>query len=111
MLIYTYRSRSIFHNIGYKSSITDWLIDNGHNTDFETLPAKDLDCLLAQFYASIQPVKGDKPYSKSTYTNVRAAINRHVRLPPHNRQINVMKDREFQRSNQVIVNNNNNNIK
>ncbi len=82
--------------------ISEWLVETNQNEKFEQLPPPELDDIFSRFYASLTPCKGDKTYSKSTYTNVRAAINRHLRLPPHNRQINVMKDREFQRSNQVI---------
>ena len=92
-VIYTVFSPYIF---------TEWLAEAKHPSSFETLSAPELDIILGQFYASAKPIKSPY-YSKSTYTNLRASINRHLRLPPHNRQINIMKDPEFQLSNQIYI--------
>lgn len=40
-------------------------------------------------------------YGRSTYGGIRAAINRHIRSPPHNRTLNLM-SADFHHSNQVF---------
>lgn len=77
------------------------------------LSPADLDSALSIFYVAVKPAPADtntskssirrETYSKSSYVNVRAGINRYLRLPPNNRQINLMGDKEFQHSNHVFV--------
>ena len=56
---------------------------------------------LDSFYASLQTQKG-KEYSKSTLTGVRDEINRFFTQPPNNNPFNIMKDRSFKKSNNVV---------
>ena len=42
-------------------------------------------------------------YSRSSYINIRAAINRHLQSPPHSRQINIAQDRAFMSANNVVI--------
>ena len=109
--------------------MADWLSEVGANPNFEYLAVEEFDHLLRNFYAAIQPkatstaVKEDgeavelpdtdenhpeskqlsKYYSKSSRINIRAGLNRHLRLPPVGRTINILQDRDFQKSNQVFV--------
>lgn len=71
-------------------------------TNFESLDAAQLEDLLGLFYASLQTKKG-KDYSKSALVGLRAGINRYLTSPPHQKQMNLMKDREFMKSNQVLT--------
>jgi hypothetical protein len=57
---------------------------------------------LRAFYASLQTKQG-KDYSKSALIGICAAISRHISSPHNNRQISIMKDREFMISNHVIT--------
>lgn len=57
---------------------------------------------MARFYASLQTKQG-KDYSKSALTGLRAGINRFYTQPPNNKQFNIMKDRVFQKSNNVLI--------
>ena len=63
-----------------------------------SITPEQLDLKLSKFYASLQTRKG-KEYSKSALTGLRAGINRFFRQPPHN----IMNDREFQKSNTVLI--------
>ena len=63
---------------------------------------RELDSRLEKFYAEVRNGYGE-PYSKSTYTGIRASINRHLRAPPHNRNICLMSNEDFHRSNQVFI--------
>ena len=67
-----------------------------------SITPEQLDLKLSKFYASLQTRKG-KEYSKSALTGLRAGINRFFRQPPHNRLFNIMKDREFKKSNTVLI--------
>ena len=57
---------------------------------------------LREFYGSARNQHGQL-YGKSSLTNLRAGLNRHLTSPPFNLQINLMKDRVFQGVNQVFV--------
>ncbi|XP_053377444.1 uncharacterized protein LOC128547881 [Mercenaria mercenaria] len=75
--------------------------DLGHN-DFEWLPTDELDSVLGNFCAALQTKDGQE-YSKSALVGIRAGINRHLTSPNVGRIINIMKDREFMASNQVLT--------
>ena len=57
--------------------------------------------VLRQFYAEVRQKNGNK-YSRSGLTNIRASLQRHLTSPPFNRNINIIRDREFQAANAVI---------
>jgi len=57
---------------------------------------------LRRFYGSLKS-KAGKEYSKSAYVSIRSGINRHLTSPPHNRQINIMHDRDFMSANHVFA--------
>ena len=69
--------------------------------EFETWPASMIDSLLQKFYSALQ-TKDGKDYSKPSLVGLRAGINRHLPGAPHCRTINIIKDREFIISNQVL---------
>jgi len=71
--------------------------------DFEKLDEEQLASHLRSFYATAVTKKDGRPFSKSGMINLRSGLNRHLRLPPHNRTLNLMRDREFQGANQVFL--------
>ena len=82
--------------------ISEWLSSTEKDSNFENLEPPELDNLLSNFYASLQTVKGTE-YSRSSLVGIRSGLNRHLTSPPFQRQINVMKDRAFMKSNQVLT--------
>lgn len=82
--------------------LSEWLVHQGMNSNFETDSVEEIARKLREFYASARSVDG-KPYSRSSLTNIRSGLNRFLTSPPHNRQLNVMHDRAFQSANQVYV--------
>ncbi len=64
-----------------------------------------MDDTLCRFYAAIGKQDPSKTpcYSKSSYINIRAGLNRYLRAPPLSRNLNIMTDRAFMKSNQVFV--------
>ena len=82
--------------------ISDYLKEKGKDVNFEELPVPDLATCLREFYASIHPRDGSK-YSKSGFVNIRSSINRHLNSPPYNREINIMRDKQFTNVNQVFT--------
>ena len=81
---------------------SDWLADVGEQRAFEHLPEAELDSLLCRFYAGLAPAGESVDYSKSSYVNIRAGLNRYLRSPPTQRKINLMHDKEFMESIQVF---------
>lgn len=71
------------------------------STKFEDLPVPVLDKTLKQFYSEVRNADG-KLYAKSTYVGIRAAIKRHLSLPPHNKKFNILTDSDFHLSNQMF---------
>ena len=69
--------------------------------NFEALPVPELASLLRQFYGTVRSKKGEE-YTKTSYLNIRNAINRYLTSPPFNLQINITHDKEFQAANQVF---------
>ena len=85
----------------YMLLVSEFLAVKGECTDFEGFPEEKLCCLLREFYGSLRNKDGDH-YSKSSYVNIRASLNRHITSPPFNRQINLMRDRCFMTANHVF---------
>ncbi len=87
-----------------KSSISfpDWLATKNYDIKFECLAEGRLSSLLREFFASVRTKQG-KPYSKSAMVSLRSGLNRHLQLPPYNRNINIMRDSMFSTANQVFT--------
>ena len=78
-------------------------MENGfQDSNFEELSPAELDMVLQRFYAALQSIKG-KEYSKSAIVGIRAGLNRHLTSPPFSRLLNIMNDRPFMQSNQVLT--------
>lgn len=76
-----------------------WLKETGRKCDLRTVSAKELASNLEHAYAEIR--KQDRcSYSKSSLQCFRSSIHR--MLSKYNRQINIFKDKEFQRANEVL---------
>ena len=56
---------------------------------------------MREFYAVAVAEKGD-PYSKQGLINLRSGINRHLTSPPHNKILDLSKDREFLQANKIL---------
>lgn len=70
--------------------------------NFECMDSPLLDDMVSNFYASLQTQRG-KDYSRSALTGLRAGKNRYLTSPPFQKQMNLMKDRDFMKSNQVFT--------
>ncbi|XP_046559097.1 uncharacterized protein LOC124268121 [Haliotis rubra] len=80
----------------------EWLQERGYPSDFENFDAQALNTYLRSFYAEVRNGRGEM-YSKSTFVGLRAAINRHLRSPPYERDINIMNDKDFHTTNNVFI--------
>ncbi|KAJ8316763.1 hypothetical protein KUTeg_005709 [Tegillarca granosa] len=80
---------------------TEWLTARKTSTKFEDLPVPVLDQTLKKFYSEVRNTDG-KLYAKSTYVGIRAAINRHLSSPPHNKKFNILTDLDFHLSNKMF---------
>jgi hypothetical protein len=65
------------------------------------LPVEELYLLLQRFYATVR-TQDWKEYFKSALVGLRAAVNRHLTSLPVSRNVNIMNDRAFMGSDQVL---------
>ncbi|XP_076192502.1 activating transcription factor 7-interacting protein 1 isoform X2 [Aptenodytes patagonicus] len=82
--------------------LKQWLAKNGKDPSFELVPVSELNDILREFYYTIRNHDGNT-YSVASYKSMRAGLNRHLKMPPYNRQICLMKDKEFAGANMVFV--------
>ncbi|XP_027309250.3 activating transcription factor 7-interacting protein 1 isoform X4 [Anas platyrhynchos] len=82
--------------------LKQWLAKNGKDPSFELVPVSELNDILREFYYTIRNHDGNT-YSVASYKSMRAGLNRHLKMPPYNRQICLMKDKEFASANMVFV--------
>ncbi|XP_042648984.1 activating transcription factor 7-interacting protein 1 isoform X2 [Tyto alba] len=82
--------------------LKQWLAKNGKDPSFELVPVNELNDILREFYYTIRNHDGNT-YSVASYKSMRAGLNRHLKMPPYNRQICLMKDKEFASANMVFV--------
>ena len=83
--------------------ISEWLSSLGFEEDFENLDNRELDKRLERFYPEVWNAEGQN-YSKSTFTGLRASINRYLRGgAPYSKNVCLMSNPDFHRSNQMFV--------
>ncbi|KAM6417645.1 activating transcription factor 7-interacting protein 1 isoform 4-T4 [Pluvialis apricaria] len=82
--------------------LKQWLAKNGKDPSFELVPVSELNEILREFYYTVRNHDGNT-YSVASYKSMRAGLNRHLKMPPYNRQICLMKDKEFASANMVFV--------
>jgi hypothetical protein len=80
--------------------IADWLKSTGEDPNFELLDKPALAEFLRKFYFVARCKDGER-YSKSSYKNLRAGLQRYLISPPFKREINLTSDKEFTAANQV----------
>ncbi|XP_062602832.1 uncharacterized protein LOC134264552 [Saccostrea cucullata] len=90
----------------------EWSVEAlGLPTDFHKISATELNKQLEKFYAEATPKPNEKrsqymtkeqatEYHSNTYKSIRSAINRHVH--DIGRQFDIVRDREFRGSNNVL---------
>lgn len=84
--------------------ISDWLFKTGRDPNFEQASKEVLAATLRIFYPSIKQANG-KPYQKQTLINLRSSINRHLSLPPHHKNWDLITDPAFKSANTVFTGN------
>ena len=86
--MYIHITKNYTNNSKYSPiCVTDFLIARGHNAAFETFDNEELAMNLHDFYGSVrQKPKTDqdepKEYSKTSYCDIRAGIQRFLTSPP-----------------------------
>ena len=70
--------------------------------DFENRSPEQLDNMLQYFYAEVRQKKGTM-YSRSTMCGMRAGIQRYLQGPPLYKNINIINNPIFSKSNKVFV--------
>ena len=83
----------------YLIKISDWCTETGQEVDFYFMTSVELAEKLRHFYAVAKPRK-ETDYHRNSLKNLRAALNRHLR--DIGRDIDIVRDREFQKANAVL---------
>ena len=83
-------------------TFSEWLVATGSSPDFESLNVTDLNGLLRKFYAEVRNQKGEC-YSKSAYSGLRAAINRHLSGAPYYKKFDIIRDCQFKAANSIFI--------
>ncbi|XP_039916888.1 activating transcription factor 7-interacting protein 1 isoform X1 [Hirundo rustica] len=95
--------KNTYKQTGWAANLLkQWLAKNGKDPSFELVPVSELNDILREFYYTIRNHDGNT-YSVASYKSMRAGLNRHLKMPPYNRQICLMKDKEFASANMVFV--------
>lgn len=93
----------ILFNISHLFIIfAEWLQVRNKSLDFESWNEEYLGETLATFYAELRTKEG-KSYSRSSLLCIRAAIQRHIALPPHNVTFNIITGAPFKKANNVLI--------
>ena len=91
--------------IGYISlTFSDWLLTSGNKfsvTPIEEMNKEELNACLKSFYTSARKQDG-KFYKSSSLKAIRAAIDRHLRMPPHSKQFSIVVDPAFTEANKIL---------
>ncbi|XP_021362527.1 uncharacterized protein LOC110456244 [Mizuhopecten yessoensis] len=78
---------------------SNYLSEKGHRDNFEDFTVEELNTQLSHFYHDVRS-KGGKLYKTTTLDNLRHAINRYLKLSPHSREFDIIKDSIFTVANQ-----------
>ena len=81
-----------------------YLMECGDGTDpfdFENFSVAELNAALEGFWLGARNINGDK-YRSSSLDNLRHGLSRYLRSPPNNKDYDIIKDREFGRSNEAF---------
>jgi len=79
----------------------DFLVENQLSANFEEAPLNILANYLSFYYYNLKR-KDSKPYSPTSLICIRASIQRYLSGPSVNRDINIIDDVRFKRSNGVL---------
>ena len=77
-------------------------MENGLSLNFEDLTEEELGNQLKVFYAEVRQRSG-VPYSRQSMLSMRAALYRHLTMPPHNKTFSILKDPSFTSANSVFI--------
>jgi hypothetical protein len=78
-----------------------WCTEKNIQTPLENMTLGQVDTNLRRFYAEARTKTGEM-YGRSTLLGFRHSIERHLNLPPNNRNVKMSTDPRFQRSNQML---------
>lgn len=71
-----------------------YLAEKNEAVEFEVLEPSKLSKLLSGFYLDARTVDGEL-YKATSIEQIRHSLNRHLKAPPHNKQYDIIKDRDF----------------
>ena len=84
------------------SVFTEWCVKRSIHVEFHSITASQLNDILRKFYGEVKSKKGSV-YGPSALTGIRAAIQRNLAMPPFNRGLNIIADKEFIPANKMFA--------
>ena len=84
-------------------TFSSWCEKRKISVDFGTVSVSSLAETLRKFYAEVKKQGTKDLLSPSAMVGVRAALHRTITTPPYSRNINIIRDLEFTRANQMFV--------
>ena len=79
--------------------LRNYLVEKDKNPDFESYSDTELGSVLCTFYLDARTKKGDM-YKTSSLENIRHSLNRYLKAPPVCRDIDIITDEQFKKSNE-----------
>ena len=74
---------------------------NEFKTEFENMEIVEMNMCLSKFYTTARRKDGSY-YKKSSLMSIRAALDRHLRSPPHNTKFSICDSVTFQEANKTL---------
>ena len=100
-----YTIHKLIKLISYISlTFSDWLLTPGNKfsvTPIEEMNKEELNACLKSFYTSARKQDGQF-YKSSSLKAIRAAIDRHLRMPSHSKQFSIVADPAFTEANKIL---------
>ena len=92
-----------FSTIGFfNSGLFEWFFQqNEFKTEFENMEIVEINMCLSKFYTTVRRKDGSY-YKKSSLMSIRAALDRHLRSPPHNKKFSICDSVTFQEANKTL---------
>jgi hypothetical protein len=78
------------------------MAENNHDTALAEMSREELADVLREFYPSVRQ-KNSQQYSASTYHSLRHALQNHLVALHPDKDLNIIKNKEFQEANQVGI--------
>ena len=79
----------------------EWLCQDGQNSNFEEMPAKELDMCISRYFLTVKNQKTNKDLEPGTLKGIQGSIRRY--LMQNNYKSDIMTHSDFKHSREVLT--------